>query len=71
MYFQPGIGVVIPDKNDEDEDEPKVRPDLMELLYFFEQAGVGLPRPEMFCIALHMKRLVASQPIDKCRYALQ
>ncbi|KAL0272707.1 UNVERIFIED_CONTAM: hypothetical protein PYX00_005574 [Menopon gallinae] len=56
------------DKPHDDEEEPRARPDLMELLYFFEQTGVGLPRQEMFCIALHLKKLAASQPIEKYRF---
>ncbi|CAG2064192.1 unnamed protein product [Timema podura] len=43
------------------------RPDLMELMFFFEQAGVGLPRHEMFLIALAISKLSQSQPVEKVR----
>nr|CAD7575243.1 unnamed protein product [Timema californicum] len=44
------------------------RPDLMELMFFFEQAGVGLPRHEMFLIALAINKLSQSQPVEKVRF---
>ena len=49
------------------DEEQKSLPDLMEMSYYFEQAGVGLPKDEMFCIALNIKKLVSSQPIEKYR----
>nr|CAD7458814.1 unnamed protein product [Timema tahoe] len=44
------------------------QPDLMELMFFFEQAGVGLPRHEMFLIALAISKLSQSQPVEKVRF---
>ncbi|RXM34555.1 Radial spoke head protein 4-like A [Acipenser ruthenus] len=43
-------------------------PNVMELAFYFEQAGVGLSREETYCIYLALKQLVDSQPLQKCRF---
>lgn len=40
---------------------------MLQLLHFFEQAGIGLPRIEMFTIMLSMKELVKKEPIASIR----
>lgn len=40
----------------------------LQLLHFFEQAGVGLPRMEMFAIMLSMNRLIRKEPIASVRF---
>ncbi len=40
----------------------------MELMYFFEQAGVGLGREEMFRVWLALKQLVDRYPLDTVRF---
>lgn len=41
--------------------------DMLQLLHYFEQAGVGLPRLEMYGIMLYMKVLIKKQPIAAIR----
>ncbi|XP_067830863.1 radial spoke head protein 6 homolog A [Heptranchias perlo] len=43
-------------------------PNVMELAFYFEQAGVGLSHEEMYRIFLALKQLVDSQPLQKCRF---
>ncbi|XP_055519725.1 radial spoke head protein 6 homolog A isoform X1 [Leucoraja erinacea] len=43
-------------------------PNVMEKAFYFEQAGVGLSRNEMYCIFLALKQLVETQPLQKCRF---
>jgi hypothetical protein len=43
-------------------------PNLMELMYYFEQAGVGLGREEMFRVWLSLKQLVDRYPLDTVRF---
>uniref|UniRef100_UPI00398E6A2D radial spoke head protein 6 homolog A n=1 Tax=Pristiophorus japonicus TaxID=55135 RepID=UPI00398E6A2D len=43
-------------------------PNVMELAFYFEQAGCGLGREEMYRIFLALKQLVDSQPLQKCRF---
>uniref|UniRef100_A0A6P7FVJ9 Radial spoke head protein 4 homolog A-like n=1 Tax=Diabrotica virgifera virgifera TaxID=50390 RepID=A0A6P7FVJ9_DIAVI len=37
---------------------------LLELLYYFEQCGLGLPRKEMFFVMLSIKKLSNTEPIS-------
>ncbi|XP_065159724.1 radial spoke head protein 6 homolog A [Atheta coriaria] len=41
---------------------------MLLLLYYFEQAGVGLPRSEMFAIMMSMMRFVKSEPVASVRF---
>lgn len=43
-------------------------PDLMNLTFYFEQAGVGLSREEMFRLFLALKQLVDSKPLQMVRF---
>lgn len=43
-------------------------PNLQELCYYFEQAGVGLGREETFRIWLAMKSLVEKYPLESIRF---
>ncbi|KAF5283948.1 hypothetical protein FQA39_LY17189 [Lamprigera yunnana] len=42
--------------------------DMLRLSYFFEQAGLGLPRTEMFSILLSLKKLIRTEPIKSIRF---
>lgn len=42
--------------------------DMLQLLYYFEQAAVGLPRLEIYGIMLSMKVLIKKEPIAAVRY---
>lgn len=41
---------------------------MLQLLYYFEQAGIGIPRDEMYAIMLSMRRLIKSEPIASIRW---
>ena len=43
-------------------------PDLMSLAFYFEQAGIGLSREEMFRVFLALKQLVDSKPLQMVRF---
>jgi radial spoke head protein 4A len=43
-------------------------PNLHELAYYFEQAGVGLGKEETFRVWLAMKQLVERYPLDSIRF---
>lgn len=62
-------------KDDEDEeavpdadDIETPLPNLLELNYFFEQAGVGLGREETFRVWLALKQLVDKYPLESIRF---
>lgn len=41
---------------------------MMELSYYFEYSGLGLPRTEMFCLTMSMRQLIRFEPIAKIRF---
>ena len=43
-------------------------PNLLELCYFFEQAGVGIGREETFRVWLALKQLVEKYPLESIRF---
>lgn len=55
-----------PDMEEEQEEAPL--PDLMELANYFEQAGIGIGREEIFRIFLSLKILIDTYPIRTCRF---
>lgn len=58
-----------PAMDPEDEDlADMTKNDMLQLCYFFEQAGLGLPRSEMFCIMLSMRKLIREEPIATIRF---
>lgn len=40
---------------------------MLELLYYLEHCGLGLPRPEMFFIMLSIRKLILTEPISSIR----
>ena len=53
---------------EQDDDVETPLPNLMELVYFFEQAGIGLNREEMIRIWLALKNLVDNNPLQHVRF---
>ncbi|KAJ3598874.1 hypothetical protein NHX12_032837 [Muraenolepis orangiensis] len=51
----------------DDEQLESQYPDVNEISYYLEQAGVGLGREEMQRIFLALKKLVDSHPLQRCR----
>lgn len=56
------------DEVDQDEDIETPLPNLMELVYYFEQANIGLNREEMIRIWLSLKNLVDNHPLQHVRF---
>jgi len=56
------------------EDEEGVRenkyPDMLDLLFYFEQANVGLPRNEMVLLNLSIRKLASTMPLENIRYTI-
>ena len=53
---------------EQEEDVETPLPNLMELCFFFEQAGVGLNREEIVRIWLSLKNLVDTHPLQHVRF---
>lgn len=63
--------VEIPDTiadNEGDEEEQITLPDVMENAFYFEQAGIGVGREEMFRIFLALKQLTDTYKLRTCRF---
>ncbi|XP_068083680.1 radial spoke head protein 6 homolog A [Anabrus simplex] len=56
------------DDEEEGEEIAQTPPNVMELLFYFEQADVGLPREEMFLIALALNDLRKNSPVKNYRF---
>lgn len=65
-YFQKGDGDEGEAEPEEDVETPL--PNLMELTFFFEQAGVGLNREEMIRIWLALKNLTDTHNLQHVRF---
>ena len=52
----------------QDEEVETPLPNLMELCFYFEQAGIGLNREEMIRVWLALKNLVDNHPLQHVRF---
>jgi radial spoke head protein 4A len=57
-------------EDEEDVSENKY-PDMLDLLFYFEQANVGLPRNEMVLLNLSIRKLASTMPIENIRYIVR
>jgi len=57
-----------PQSNDNEEEFDIPLPNVMELAFCFEQAGIGLSREEMYRIFLALKQLIFSYPLVSVRF---
>ncbi|XP_012275774.1 radial spoke head protein 6 homolog A [Orussus abietinus] len=53
---------------DEETDAKKGKPNMLDLLFYFEQTDVGLPRAEMVLLNLAIRKLVTQRPIENVRF---
>jgi len=63
--------VEVPDTladNEAEEEERLTLPDVMENAFYFEQAGIGIGREEMFRIFLALKQLTDTYQLRSCRF---
>ncbi|XP_017791939.1 PREDICTED: radial spoke head protein 6 homolog A [Habropoda laboriosa] len=56
------------EEEEEEGDKTKKIPNLLDLLFYFEQTNVGLPRREMVLLNLSIRKLVAEAPIENVRF---
>ncbi|KAM6441621.1 radial spoke head protein 6 homolog A-like [Liasis olivaceus] len=56
------------DQEPEEELPDTPLPNVMETAYYFEQAGIGLSLEEYYHIFLALKQLIATHPIQTCRF---
>ena len=55
-------------ENDVEDEEQFILPDVMENAFYFEQAGIGVGREEMFRIFLALKQLTDTYKLRTCRF---
>lgn len=49
-------------------DKKKKHPNMLDLLFYFEQTGVGLPRHEIVLLNLSIRKLASTMPLENIRY---
>lgn len=54
--------------DEEDDDKKKKCPDTLDLLFYFEQTGVGLSRREMVLLNVSIRKLASEVPVENIRY---
>lgn len=57
-------------EDEEEDDKKKKYPDMLDLLFYFEQTGVGLPRHEMVLLNLSIRKLAFTVPLENIRYSI-
>ncbi|XP_072747686.1 radial spoke head protein 4 homolog A [Anoplolepis gracilipes] len=55
-------------EDEEEDDKKKKYPDMLDLLFYFEQTGVGLPRHEMLLLNLSIRKLASTMPVENIRF---
>lgn len=53
---------------DEEGDTRKKMPNMLDLLFYFEQTNVGLPRSQMVLLNWSIRKLIAESPIENVKY---
>jgi len=52
------------------DDKKKKHPDMLDLLFYFEQAGIGLPRHELVLLNLSIRKLAFVMSLKNIRYLI-
>ncbi|XP_076289403.1 radial spoke head protein 4a [Lasioglossum baleicum] len=55
-------------EDDEGEGKKLKKPNMLDLLFYFEQTDVGLPRGEMVVLNLSIRKLMVDAPIENVRF---
>ncbi|XP_018396304.1 PREDICTED: radial spoke head protein 4 homolog A [Cyphomyrmex costatus] len=55
-------------EDEEQNDKKKESPNLLDLLFYFEQTGVGLPRHEIVSLNLSIRKFVSTMPLENIRF---
>ncbi|XP_054010347.1 radial spoke head protein 6 homolog A [Hylaeus anthracinus] len=61
-------GETLGEDEEEDEGKRKKKPNMLDLLFYFEQTNIGLPRDEMVVLNLSLRKLLAEAPIENIRF---
>ncbi|XP_050590520.1 radial spoke head protein 6 homolog A [Bombus affinis] len=56
------------EEEEEEGDTKNKIPNMLDLLFYFEQTGVGLPRVQMVLLNLSIRKLMAESPIENVRF---
>ncbi|XP_011878263.1 PREDICTED: radial spoke head protein 6 homolog A [Vollenhovia emeryi] len=54
--------------DEEEADKKKKHPNMLDLLFYFEQTGVGLPRHEVVLLNLSIWRFASTMPVENIRF---
>ena len=55
------------EEREEESDFKKEKLNLLDLLFYFERADVGLPRSELLLLNLSIQKLISVKPIENVR----
>lgn len=66
IYEDKGEKLETEEEEEEGDTKNKI-PNMLDLLFYFEQTGVGLPRVQMVLLNLSIRKLMAESPIKNVR----
>lgn len=66
IYEDKGEKLETEEEEEEGDTKNKI-PNMLDLLFYFEQTGVGLPRAQMVLLNLSIRKLMAESPIENVR----
>lgn len=69
QQFEQGKTEEMADEREDGNRKKKKCPDMLDLLFYFEQTGVGLPRDEMVLLNLSIRKLASEVPVENIRYS--
>ncbi|XP_060826421.1 radial spoke head protein 6 homolog A [Bombus pascuorum] len=67
IYEDKGEKLETEEEEEEGDTKNKI-PNMLDLLFYFEQTGVGLPRVQMVLLNLSIRKLMAESPIENVRF---
>ncbi|XP_043583153.1 radial spoke head protein 6 homolog A isoform X2 [Bombus pyrosoma] len=67
IYEDKGDKLETEEEEEEGDTKNKI-PNMLDLLFYFEQTGVGLPRVQMVLLNLSIRKLMAESPIENVRF---
>ncbi|XP_071868547.1 radial spoke head protein 4a [Bombus fervidus] len=67
IYEDKGEKLETEEEEEEGDTKNKI-PNMLDLLFYFEQTGVGLPRAQMVLLNLSIRKLMAESPIENVRF---
>ncbi|XP_011689369.1 PREDICTED: radial spoke head protein 6 homolog A [Wasmannia auropunctata] len=55
-------------EDEEENDKKKKCPNMLDLLFYFEQTGIGLPRHDIVLLNLSIQKLASTMPLENIRF---